>query len=147
MKRPFQCLGSSPEVICLVVMTYVRYPLSRRAEGAGSAGTSGDRRQEEQQGREFTPTVQATRTADTEVSEYEDTPETHLSAGHCPQPLQPEAPSRQPRHLQAKTLGRLGRVERSHGPKAGRVRVCGMLTETGWRWTDTTFRSLVNATT
>ena len=41
------------------------------------------------------------------------------------------APSRQPRHLQAKSLGRLGRVARRHGLKAGRVWVFGTFAETG----------------
>ena len=30
MRNPFRCFNSSPEVIRLVVMTYVRYPLSLR---------------------------------------------------------------------------------------------------------------------
>src|ERR1019366_1132382 len=49
------------------------------------------------------------------VSKHEDTPEIQLSACLDPQPFQPGAPPRQPRHLQAETLRRTGRVAGRHG--------------------------------
>ncbi len=33
MRNPFRYFNSSPEVICLVVMMYIRYPLSLRQVG------------------------------------------------------------------------------------------------------------------
>jgi hypothetical protein len=72
---PFRWFDSSPEVIQLVVMLYVRVPLSLR---------------------------------NVEVQANEDTAAVRRRPRQLPQPLQPVASPRQPRHLQGTTLSRSG---------------------------------------
>lgn len=117
MTSPFRYFDSSPAVIRLVVMMYRRDALSllRVADPLFERGI--DIRHE---------TVRLWWNRFGRHAQ-----EAQIGARHRPRPPQPEAPPRPPRNIQGKTLGRPGRVARHHGPKAGRVWVCGMLPETG----------------
>jgi transposase-like protein len=103
MSNPFRYFNSSPEVIRLVVMMYVRYPLSlRNVEEIGNA----DRREV---GRRLNNRAENShqpfrrRTGDAKVSKHEDAAEVQRTSRPGPQPFQSGAPSRHEASLQAET--------------------------------------------
>jgi hypothetical protein len=132
--NPFRYFNSSPEVIRLVVMMYVKYrhgPIAvirRRPEGDRQRRSPGNGPPPQQSSREFSPAIPTKRASDEPLSEDENPPKVHLGPCLSPQPFRPGAPPRQPQNLQRETGRRTGCLAGSHG-----LRLAGFGRIAPWR--------------
>ena len=130
MKNPFKYFKTSPEVIRLAVMMYIRYPLSLRQvedilfeRGIDICHETvrlwwnrfgpmfaAERSVAQQSSRKLTPTVPPTRRSDGQVQRHQDPAEVCCRPRLHPQSFQPGTSSLQSRELQTQSLRRLGRV-------------------------------------
>ena len=130
MKNPFKYFKTSPEVIRLAVMMYIRYPLSLRQvedilfeRGIDICHETvrlwwnrfgpmfaAERSVAQQSSRKLTPTVPPTRRSDGQVQRHQDPAEVCCPPRLHPQSFQPGTSSLQSRELQTQSLRRLGRV-------------------------------------
>ena len=93
---------------CAKVVTTDGLRSYRAAMKELNIGAPGGRPLGQQPGGELPPAVPTTRAGDAAVPANEDAAAVRLNSRRLPQPLQPGAPPRQPRHLRGKTLSRPG---------------------------------------